>query len=79
MSDISGLKSIFLDFSNLKAGANCPQREPRTVISSITIGARLSSFPAAIVLFKTSVPLGFTREIEVSKPLKDPVASTTTS
>ena len=72
-------KSILLFFKSLKAGGNCPQREPKTVISSITIGARLSSLPDATVLFKTSTPLGLVNAIDVSNPDAEPVASTTTS
>ena len=63
--------------NNLSAGANCPHLEPTTVISSITIGARLNSFEAAIVLFRIRVPLGFVRANDVSKPVIEPVASTT--
>ena len=77
--EISGLKSIFFCFRYLNAGLNCPHLEPKTVISSTTIGAKLNSFDAAIVLFKTKVPLGLTSEIEVSNPDNEPVASTTTS
>ena len=76
---IKGIKSILLFFKSLNAGANCPQREPNTVISSITIGAKLSSLPDATVLLRTKVPLGLVNDIEVSKPEAVPVASTTTS
>ena len=76
---IKGLKSILLFLRSLNAGGNCPQREPKTVISSITIGAKLSSLPVATVLFRTNVPRGFVSAIDVSKPEAVPVAYTTTS
>ena len=73
------MKSILLFSRSLKAGGNCPQREPKTVISFMTIGARFSSFPVATVLFRTKTPLGLVSAIDVSKPPAVPVASTTTS
>ena len=77
--EIIGEKSIFSDFKSLNAAGNCPHLEPNTVISSITIGARLNSFEAATVLFKTKTPRGFVNARAVSKPEIEPVASTTTS
>ena len=61
VAEISGEKSILSDFKSLNAAGNCPHLEPSTVISSITIGARLNSFDAATVLFKTSTPRGFVK------------------
>ena len=49
------------------------------MISSTTIGARLNSFDAAIVLFRISVPRGFVSDTDVSNPLIEPVASITKS
>ena len=79
VAEINGEKSILSDFNILNAAGNCPQREPKTVISSITIGARLNSFDAATVLFKTKTPRGFVKAKAVSNPEIEPVASTTTS
>ena len=62
------MKSILLFSSSLNAGPNCPQREPSTVISFITIGAKLSSLPEATVLLRTRIPLGFVNAIDVSNP-----------
>ena len=76
---MNGEKSILSFSRSLRAGANCPQRDPRTVISSITIGAKFSSLPDATVLFNTKTPLGLVNDIEVSNPEAVPVASTTTS
>ena len=79
LAEISGEKSTFPDFKSLKAGPNCPHLEPKTVISSITIGARLNSFDAATVLFRTRTPRGLVSASDVSNPDTEPVASTTTS
>ena len=67
------------DSKSLNAAGNCPQREPKTVISSITIGAKLNSLDAATVLFNTRTPRGLVSARAVSKPEIEPVASTTTS
>src|SRR5882672_9142115 len=55
---ISGRGSILFNASALRAGSKRPHREPSTVISFITNGARLTSAPAAAVLFRMIVPRG---------------------
>ena len=77
--EIRGFVFILFFSINLKTGSNCPHLEPKTVISSITTEAKFKPSFAAIVLFKTSIPLGFTKLKDVSNPPTEPVASTTIS
>jgi len=65
--------------SALSAGPNGPQREPITVISFMTRGARFIENLSATVVFTTIVPRGLTSDRAVSNPAVEPVQSTTRS
>ena len=75
---IKGLVFTALLLKRFITGANCPQREPSTVISLITTGARFKPSFAAIVLFRTSVPRGLVRFNDVSMEKREKVCNTQT-
>ena len=70
---------MLLTSSARRAGGKLPQRDPTTLISWITIGARWRLDLSATVLFNTSVPRGRVALIAASRPAAVPVASTTRS
>ena len=75
---MSGETCIRRACSASMAVVNGPQREPTTVISSITRGAKSKSNFDATVVLRTIVPLGLTNRMAVAKPTDEPVQSTTT-